>query len=441
MNDNSFFRNIPDGKKLGNYIIIKKIGEGGIGAVYLARHRILLHSVAIKIHDYFQADQHIGKAFLQASNYLSQLNHPNIIRFYDYGFQDGHAYQVMEYVEGQTLASLIPNMQTKTWLNQCLQYIGEILSALRYAHNCPYLDVDGKVKKGIIHGDIKPHNIFLDRASNSVKIADFMMPDVQAFLGQHNVSFEDITTTEFGTPEYMAPEQEQGKVSQQTDIFSLGTTLYELVTGQRPNIYGYIKEEYEKKVIIGENNTAESLAEVLLRHTPSHLNPYIPEWLEHFIIKSIEREPSKRFQTIAEMERFFLQNVSPEQKLITFDIKELTMGDKFDIRTGDISNVTGQLFIGKFNEIIANLNSTGKADMAEALKTLKEAVMASQLISEDKKREHIEVINQFGEEAAKEKPNKTLLEIIGSGLVSALKVVPDIAKAIAAVLPFIPHTQ
>ena len=119
--------------------------------------------------------------------------------------------------------------------------------------------------------------------------------------------------------------------------------------------------------------------------------------------------------------------------------KEIYMGDNIDIKMGDVSNVSGQLFIGKFNEVFANLNNSGQTELAEALKTLKDAVMASQHIPDEKKKEHVEVINQIGDEAAKEKPNKTLLKVMGDGLFSILKAIPDVAKAVAAVVPFFSH--
>lgn len=99
----------------------------------------------------------------------------------------------------------------------------------------------------------------------------------------------------------------------------------------------------------------------------------------------------------------------------------------------------GQVFIGKFNEVVANLKNSGQADFAKAIKTLEEAVLASTHISDDEKKEHIEVINQIGNEAAKEKPNKILIKAMSEGLLSILKAIPDIAKVAVAVAPFFPH--
>ena len=111
------------------------------------------------------------------------------------------------------------------------------------------------------------------------------------------------------------------------------------------------------------------------------------------------------------------------------------MGDQIHNQIGDISNISGQLFIGKFNNIIANLNGNGQTELAEALTTIEDAVMASEVLLFAEKQEYVEVINHIGEEAAKSKPNKTLLKALGDGLMSTLRSVPDVARAVTAVAP------
>jgi len=124
-----------------------------------------------------------------------------------------------------------------------------------------------------------------------------------------------------------------------------------------------------------------------------------------------------------------------EESSLVLHVKELVMGDQIRNQIGDISNISGQLFIGKFNNVIADLNSKGQTELAEALKTLEEAVMASGVLLDGEKQEQVEVINHIGEEAAKPKPNKTLLKVLGDGLMTTLKSVPDVAKAVIAVAP------
>ena len=113
------------------------------------------------------------------------------------------------------------------------------------------------------------------------------------------------------------------------------------------------------------------------------------------------------------------------------------MGDQIRNQIGDISNISGQLFIGKFNNVIASLKSNGQTELAEALKTLEEAVMASGVLLVDEKQEQVEIINHIGEEAAKPKPNKTLLKALGDGLMTTLRSVPDVAKAVTSVAPIL----
>ena len=113
------------------------------------------------------------------------------------------------------------------------------------------------------------------------------------------------------------------------------------------------------------------------------------------------------------------------------------MGDNVHNTAGDISNVSGQIFIGKFNDVRATLNAHGQTELAQTLKLLTEAVMASQHLSEEQKQEQTEVINQIGEEAAKPKPNKTLLKMLSNGLIAVLQAIPDVAKAVAAAAPLL----
>ncbi len=403
--------------KIGNYTLVKQLGVGGIGAVYLAHHQFVNQVVAIKVHDWFPLDEHVSAAFFRASNYLSQLNHSNIVHLYNYGFDDDRAYQVMEYVEGSTLAEVIPDQQTKIWVDRCIEYLSQLLSALVYSHNCKYRDIDGTVKRGIVHGDIKPHNILLDTNKDTIKLADFMIPDVQAALGKKDFQFDMYDTAAFGTPAYMAPEQRKGTITQQTDIFSLGVTMYQLVTG-----YGPYEDDPERMMM-------------WRGAPPQQINPYLPDWLDKMIVKAMQMKPVDRFSTVAEMMSILVRNKQQEKSSLVFHVKEWIMGDQINNRIGDISNISGQLFIGKFNNVVANLSSSGQIELAEALTTLKEAVMTSQHLTADKKQEQVEVINQIGEEAAKPKPNRTLLNVLSDGLIATLKVVPDIAKAIAAASP------
>ena len=116
---------------------------------------------------------------------------------------------------------------------------------------------------------------------------------------------------------------------------------------------------------------------------------------------------------------------------------DTTMGDKTEVKTGDITNSGGQLFVGKTSDVTAILNAAGQNELAKALSDLKEALMANEQLSDDDKQEQAEIINQIGKEASKPKPNKTMLKMLGNGLITTLKTIPDLAKAVGAVAPLL----
>lgn len=434
---------LPKNYRVGNYVVDKIIGKGGIGSVYLAHHYLLHYKAAIKVHEYLPDDELISNAFLESANYLSQLHHPNIIQLLDYGFVDDRSYMAMEYMDGTTLFDQIPNNQNKDWTARIIQLSVQLLSAVRYSHNIMLVKHDGRQKRGVIHGDIKPNNIFLSKNDGSLKLSDFLIPQVQWILqgkesedSDFDVLFEEAPgllnensyskyieslkdmnsdpkiTRLFGTPEYMPPEQWEGTLTEVSDIFTIGATLYQSVTGLPP-------KSFFKGI------------------TPRKVNPFLPKWFEYVISRAMEKNPEDRFQSASEIEAVFLESMyhSPLSNNV---ISELVLGDKVDISMGDLNNQEGQVFIGKFNQVVVELNASGKNNQAEAIKTLKEAIMSSKYLTQEDKKEYIEVVNQIGEEVIKPKQNKTLLKTLGKGLLVALQTVPDLIKAIAALETFIP---
>ncbi len=277
---------------------------------------MLQHSVALKVHESFYSDENARYAFYQAANYLSQLSHPNIVSFRDYGFQrtvppvgrkyEGVqvAYIVMEFIDGQSLADKVIRLSDgRDKVLTALRYFPQILSAMKYAHNCKFVDLDGAEKRGIFHGDIKPANILINRGE-MVKVTDFMVPDVQRVLTRVGFSqFPGVrdkipATAAFGTPGYMPYEQKYGGiVTAQTDVFSLGVTLYETLTDQLP---------YE--------DIGPSVGDTVKR--PISLNPHIPRWLSDLTIGAIHLDPKRRISSVAEFEAEFLQNTSAENVVL-----------------------------------------------------------------------------------------------------------------------------
>jgi serine/threonine protein kinase len=411
---------LDEGFQLGNYVVVRKIGAGGIGAVYLGRHAVVHQQVALKVHAHVPDDPEIQRAFCTAANYLSQLEHRSIVRLYDYGIDHGLAYQALEYVPGATLDEIIPADLGEAWVERTLDMFEQLLAALRYAHSCRYRDLDGAARTGIVHGDVKPQNVLV-APDGAIRLTDFMVPDVQRYLAEGK-AFRLSDTAAYGTPGYMAPEQERGHVDQRSDVYSAGQSLFQLLTrrlGIRDGDQVYSFGEGEP-VAVG---------------SPAALNPYVPEWLDELVLRAIELDPSARFQTVAEMERVIFANRRQRGEII----KEVVMGDHIEITAHDISASGGQLFMGKFHDVAATLEAQGKGELAQTLKLLKEAIMASEHIPEQEKAEQVQIATQLGEEAAKDKPNKTMLKALRDGLLTALRAVPDVAAAVAAAAPVLAH--
>ena len=204
---------------LGNrYEIIRKIGDGGMAFVYEAKDRLLNRTVAVKVlrPEFVDDEEFLGK-FKREAEAVASLSHPNIVNVYDVG-EDGKVhYIVMEFVDGQNLKDIIKNEGTLDEYT-ALDITKQIAKALGAAH-----------KKGIIHRDIKPHNILISNEGRLVKVADFGIAKA--------VSSSTMTSTGsiIGSVHYFSPEQAKGKyVGNTTDLYSLGIVLYEMIIGRVP---------------------------------------------------------------------------------------------------------------------------------------------------------------------------------------------------------------
>jgi eukaryotic-like serine/threonine-protein kinase len=218
------------GDRLGPYEILAPIGAGGMGEVFRARDTRLDRTVAVKVlPTHLASDANLRQRFDREARTISSLSHPNICQLYDVGSQDGTSYLVMEYLEGETLASRLRKGPLP--LEQVLKYGIEICEGLAKAH-----------KSGVIHRDLKPGNITLTKSG--AKLMDFGLakPTFPAIppssgLTQALVTPPDPLTTEgmvVGTFEYMSPEQVEGKETDlRSDIFALRAVLYEMATGRR----------------------------------------------------------------------------------------------------------------------------------------------------------------------------------------------------------------
>ncbi|MBX9686077.1 MAG: serine/threonine protein kinase [Candidatus Obscuribacterales bacterium] len=263
--------------------IIELVGKGGMGSVYLAEDLSKKGTyVAIKmLHAQLSEDKISVKRFQQEASAASDLNHPNLIRQYDYGMIDEkQPFLVMEYLQGDSLSEIIREQGPINPL-RCLKIFSQVMDGLNYAHD-----------KGVLHRDIKPSNILLmkrDGEDDLVKVLDFGLAKLMPWSGKES---QHLTKTGevFGSPIYMSPEQCMGKKLEQTsDIYSLGITLFEALTG-KPPFKGQNVVQTASKHISDPPPTFESVA--------SDLN--LPLNLQTVIFKALEKEPLHRFHKMNE---------------------------------------------------------------------------------------------------------------------------------------------
>lgn len=283
---------IAPGTIIGNYRFGDLIGVGGFGEVYRAENTQIARSVAIKVYE-TRGDADALRAFKRGANYLAQLNHRTIVRMYDFFTNDEYALMVMELLSPDaTLRALVGSYRSSHQISQFIRVFSDVLDAMKYCHQVTYRDVDGATRTGIYHGDIKPDNIFLDQGQ--IKIADFMIPSLEPRLSQRaQPSFPYEDTRAYGTPMYMSPEQLGGIVNEQTDIYNIGVTAYELLTG----FYPYDSEaDYHQGSI----------------EDPATFCSESPDWLNSVITRCVANDAAQRYRHVAEIERDIsksLQNV------------------------------------------------------------------------------------------------------------------------------------
>jgi len=266
---------MPDliGRSLGPYRILEMIGRGGMAAIYRAYQPATDRMVAVKVLLDFRAeDPGVVRRFEHEARVISSLEHPSIVPVYDFGRQDELLYLVMRYMRAGTVSDLL--RRSRLAPGDAARILSEVGAALDYAHAL-----------SIVHRDIKPNNILVD-AQGHAYLTDFGLAKV---LGD---SLELTGSgAAMGTPAYMAPEQVAGgEVSPQTDVYSLGVTLYEMLTGALPF-------------------TSDSPMAVAMMHLHEalrparQLNPWIPAEVERVIERAMAKAPAERYETAGEMAR------------------------------------------------------------------------------------------------------------------------------------------
>jgi eukaryotic-like serine/threonine-protein kinase len=274
---------LASGTRLGPYEIVAPLGAGGMGEVYRARDTRLDRTVAIKV-----LPQHLAhtpearQRFEREARAVSALSHPHICTLHDVGSQDGVDYLIMEYLEGETLSARLEKGSLP--LDVVLLYGVELADALDKAH-----------RQGIVHRDLKPGNIMLTKSG--AKLLDFGLakavvpPITGATLTAALTRTTPVTQqgTIVGTFQYMSPEQIEGKeLDGRSDIFSLGTVLYEMLTGRRAF----------------EGKTQLSVASAILEKEPAPIcssKPMTPATLDHAIRRCLAKDPEERWQTARDL--------------------------------------------------------------------------------------------------------------------------------------------
>ena len=269
----------------GRFQVIERIGTGGMGTVYRAEQSGLDRPVALKVlKSELVSDRETVARFHREAKAMSMLMHPNTVRVFDFGEdEEGHLFLAMELLEGELLTAWIEREGTPP-IEQAMRTIQEILRSLAEAHS-----------KGIIHRDLKPDNIFLARVEGHsrpvVKVLDFGIAKV--FREDHQIDqLETQAGTVFGTPRYMSPEQAQGKtLDHRSDLYTVGTLLYQLLTGQPPFV------DDDAVVVMAKH----------IRETPPSPRMAVPERpiprsLDKLAMRALGKEPDDRFENAEQME-------------------------------------------------------------------------------------------------------------------------------------------
>jgi tRNA A-37 threonylcarbamoyl transferase component Bud32 len=256
------------GRTLGSYIIVGELGHGGMATVYLARQPSVEREVAIKVLPaHFLQDRTFLERFTREARVVASLQHPHILPIYDFGEHEGQPYIAMACMRGGTLTDRIAQAGRGLPLDEAVRLVEQIASGLDYAH-----------KQGIVHRDFKPGNVLMDHEGN-VYLADFGIAKVAEATAQ--LTGSGI----IGTPAYMAPEMaERGGVSHLVDIYALGVTLYQMLTGELP---------YDADTPMGllMAHISKPIPDVRI------LRPDLPEAIQAIIERAMAKNPAHRYQT------------------------------------------------------------------------------------------------------------------------------------------------
>jgi len=267
---------------IGKYRIVGKLGKGGMGDIYKAVQEPLNRIVALKVlPPQLSRDEEFAKRFEVEAKAISLMEHQNIVSIYEYGEEDGYRFIAMQFVDGMDLGAYINETRVIT-VPEIIDFAKQICRGLRYAHS-----------RNIIHRDIKPQNVLLDKNKN-IHISDF------GIAKMCSISNITMTGSAVGTPEYMSPEQAQGKkLDAQTDIYSLGILMYEMLTRKPP--------------FTANNSMAVAYKQVHEQPLPPSVKRKdTPKRLELIILKALKKEKHDRYESVEELLEH-LDSVNPAE--------------------------------------------------------------------------------------------------------------------------------
>ena len=328
-------KTLEKGKIFGHYEIIRLIGAGGMGEVYLANDKKLDRRVAVKIlNEQFSRHESNLNRFIQEAKAASALNHPNILVIHEIGESETSNYIVSEFIEGETLREVIERSPLKS--STVLDISIQIANALVAAHTAH-----------IVHRDIKPENIVV-RPDGFVKILDFGLAKL---IEQKTIGFDASTLKQnqtakgiiLGTVNYMSPEQAKGeKIDERTDIFSFGEVIYEMIAGKPP---------------FAGDSMAKTFANLINAESKplSRFSEEVPEEMQRIVSKTLRKNRDERYQTMKDLltdlkalrenlafdERMEKSRTSDDKTVTT--VLQKTMGDAADNQTTEALNSTEQL--------------------------------------------------------------------------------------------------
>ncbi|MGH2902451.1 MAG: Stk1 family PASTA domain-containing Ser/Thr kinase [Solirubrobacteraceae bacterium] len=248
----------------GRYRVISRLGSGGMADVYLAEDQMLGRQLAVKLlHHHFAEDQEFVERFRREASSAAGLSHPNIVAIFDRGEWNGTYYIAMEYVAGRSLKTVVRE-QGALDPAAAIDIVTQVLRAARFAH-----------KRGVIHRDLKPHNVILDEEGRA-RVTDFG-------IAKAGASEMTLTGSIMGTAQYLSPEQAQGQeVSGRSDLYAVGIILYELLTGSVP--------------FDGETAVAIAFKQVSAEpRPPSELQPGVSAALDAVVLRALAKDPARRF--------------------------------------------------------------------------------------------------------------------------------------------------